>query len=395
MFLGACTTEPVEPPAGHMFVQLTDTNGTPLPGATAWWLPDGAMRDRWWITGADTSWRDNTHEVLRRHGHAQTSDSTGRVAMPSGAWIAASHGELAGVLFVPAALQQAPGPLVLDDWQWVVRTVDEKGAPIADMLIQARPSLSDRDFDNVLLGQTDATGQLVVRAPGSIDFELPVREPRESHVPSPNVIVGACCLGENSEHELRPTPRRSVAFTLKIPLIERVEITPPEDLWPRGFEVSTHAKVPNWLAETSEAASSLVVYRLPGIWMDLIGSQWVWGRCKAEEPDERGVCRLTLPMPRQVTIVRARLLAADGAPCDRTLFQVARVEQQMISRAWSNPVGEVVLWLNTNHPLPPALKLEVASSVAPERIGQRLTLTLPELTAGKRCDLGTLQLSRP
>lgn len=378
-----------------MFVTITDTNGTPLPNASAWWLPEGAMSDRWWITDADWTWRDNTYEVLRRHGYAQTSDALGRVTATNRAWIAASHGELAGVLFVPAAPQQAPGPLVLDDWHWIVRTVDEKGTPLADVPIQARPSLADGPFGGVLIGQTDATGQLVIRAPGSIDFELRAKESNERHVPSPNVIVGACCLGENFEHELRPTPRRSVAFTLKIPSIERVEITPPEDLWPRGFDVSTHAKVPNQFAFTCVVGSRLVVYRLPGMWMDLLGAQWVWGRCKPEEPDAHGVCRLNLKMPEEVAVVRAQLLAADGAPCDRSKLGIARTEQRILSRAWTDADGEFVLWLNTNHPLPPSLQLEVAASVAPERIGERVTLTLPALTAGKRFDLGTLQLSRP
>lgn len=67
----------------------------------------------------------------------------------------------------------------------------------------------------------------------------------------------------------------------------------------------------------------------------------------------------------------------------------------MLSRAWSDADGGIVLWLDTNHPLPPTVQLEVSSSVASERIGQHVSLSLPELTPGKRCDLGTLQLSRP
>ncbi len=82
-----------------MFVTITDTNGTPLPNASAWWLPEGAMSDRWWITDADWTWRDNTYEVLRRHGYAQTSDALGRVTAPD---LADNHNN-SGLSAVPTA----------------------------------------------------------------------------------------------------------------------------------------------------------------------------------------------------------------------------------------------------------------------------------------------------
>jgi hypothetical protein len=89
------------------------------------------------------------------------------------------------------------------------------------------------------------------------------------------------------------------------------------------------------------------------------------------------------------------LLAHDGAPAERCQFLLARGSEQLQSRAWSQPDGTIVLWLNSEKPIPNAMRVEVAASVAPERIGQHTTLVLPKLTAGQRVDLGTQTLSKP
>ena len=212
LLLSACGPGVFAPPPGQAAVVVTNAAGTPIANASTWWLPAGAMANRLWLSGCDSSIRDNSFEVLRRHGHARTSDSNGLVAAPPGAWIAAEAGELAGVIRVPDPLPATATalPLAIDDWHWVVRTVDSKGAPLPDVLIGARPSLSlPFPSTHVVLGQTDATGRLVVRAPGSIDLEASGRwraqEKGERHVESPSAIFVAKGLGFCEEQPIRLT----------------------------------------------------------------------------------------------------------------------------------------------------------------------------------------------
>jgi hypothetical protein len=132
--------------------------------------------------------------------------------------------------------------------------------------------------------------------------------------------------------------------------------------------------------------------------MTLYGTQWVWPQPALgdlDAPVDGGLFQVTLPMPPQVAVVRARLLANDGAAADRSRFQLERAKEQMGDRASSQPDGTILVWLNTEKPMPSTMRVEVISSVAPERIGQHTTLVLPKLTAGQRVDLGTLTLSKP
>ncbi len=403
LLLTSCGDGTFQPPAGHALVVVTNTAGTPIPNASTWWLPAGAMANRWWVSGADTFGRDNTFEVLRRHGNARTSDANGLVAAPPGAWVAALSGELAGVTRVPDPLPATATAvrLAIDDWHWVVRTVDDKGAPLADVAIGASPSLGIDTMEpfHVVLGQTDATGRLVVRAPGSIDLEaetrLSARQKGEQHVESPSAILIAEGLGYGDKQSIRLTSRRSEEVTLRLSFVQRIEFTTPEDLWPRGLDAWTR----HWgIGSTTEVAGKSVLYSPPGIGMSLMGTPWTWQQPALGVPGPPvgdGLFQVTLPMPPEVAVVRARLLAHDGAPAERCQFLLARGSEQLQSRAWSQPDGTIVLWLNTEEPIPNAMRVEVAASVAPERIGQHTTLVLSELTAGQRVDLGTLTLSKP
>jgi hypothetical protein len=405
LLLSACGPGAFAPPPGHAAVVVTNAAGTPIANASTWWLPAGAMANRLWLNrtasySPDNG--DNTFEILRRHGHARTSDANGNVAAPPGAWIAAEAGELAGVLRVPDPLPATATalPLAIDDWHWVIRTVDSKGAPLPDVLIGARPSLGDydRQSSHVVLGQTDATGRLVVRAPGSIDLEASERERAqekgERHVESPSAIVVAEGLGFREEQTIRLTSRRSFEVTLTLRYFQRVEFTTPADFWPRGLIAGTR----RYHAVTTEAADKSVLYFQPGLHMTLYGTQWVWPQPALgdlDAPVDGGLFQVTLPMPPQVAVVRARLLANDGAAADRSRFQLERAKEQMGDRASSQPDGTILVWLNTEKPMPSTMRVEVISSVAPERIGQHTTLVLPKLTAGQRVDLGTLTLSKP
>lgn len=406
LLLTSCGEAPFQPPAGHALVVVTNAEGTPIANASTWWLPAGAMANRWWLNratefGHDNS--DNTFEVLRRHGHARTSDANGHVAAPPGAWIAAEAGELAGVTRVPDPLPATASalPLAIDDWHWVIRTVDSKGAPLPDVLIGARPSLGSDDPSSihVVLGQTDATGRLVVRAPGSIDLEASERgraqEKGERHVESPSAIVVAEGLGFREEQPIRLTSRRSVEVTLTLGWFHRVEFTTPADFWPRGLSADSRHYAP---AATTEVADKSVLYTQPGLHMRLFGTQWGWVQPALgdlDAPVGGALFQVTLPMPPQMAVVRARLLAHDGAPAERCQFLLARGSEQSQSHAWSQPDGTIVLWLYTGKPIPNAMRVEVTSSVAPERIGQHTTLVLPKLTAGQRVHLGTQTLSLP
>jgi hypothetical protein len=271
LLLSACGPGAFAPPPGHAAVVVTNAAGTPIANASTWWLPAGAMANRLWLNrtrsySPDNG--DNTFEILRRHGHARTSDANGNVAAPPGAWIAAEAGELAGVLRVPDPLPATATalPLAIDDWHWVIRTVDSKGAPLPDVLIGARPSLGDydRQSSHVVLGQTDATGRLVVRAPGSIDLEASERERAqekgERHVESPSAIVVAEGLGFREEQTIRLTSRRSFEVTLTLRYFQRVEFTTPADFWPRGLIAGTR----RYHAVTTEAADKSVLYFQPG-----------------------------------------------------------------------------------------------------------------------------------
>ena len=401
LLLTSCGEATFQPPAGHALVVVTNAAGTPIANASTWWLPAGAMTNRMWLSGCDSSIRDHSFEVLRRHGHARTSDSNGLVAAPPGAWVAAEAGELAGVTRVPDPLPSTASalPLAIDDWHWVVRTVDSEGAPLPGVLIGARPSLSLYDPTiHVVLGQTDATGRLVVRAPGSIDLEASERgraqEKGERHVESPSAIVVAEGLGVREEQTIRLTPRRSVEVTLTLRWFQRVEFTTPADLWPRGLLAGTR----RYRAVTTEAADKSVLYSRPGFNMTLYGTQWTWPQPALgdpDAPDDGGLFQVTLPMPPQVAVLRARLLANDGAAADRSQFLLERAKEQPQDLASSQPDGTIIVWLNTEKPMPSTMRVEVVSSVAPERIGQHTTLVLPKLTAGQRVHLGTQTLSRP
>jgi len=398
LLLTSCGEATFQPPASHALVVVTNAKGEPIANASTWWLPAGAMANREWLLGCDGSFRDNSFEVLRRHGHARASDENGLVAAPPGAWIAAMSDELAGVAQVPDPLAATtdPVPLAIDDWQWVVRTIDHNGAPLANVPIAARPSFAEADVDflgHVMLGQTDAVGKLVVRALGSFDFEAEQRERAkeagESHVESPSAIVVAQGVGFREQQPIRLTSRRSAEVTLTLSHLQRIEFTTPEDLWPRGFDASTRHEQ----GVATEVAGKVVIYTLPASSMDLMGPQWIWRQPALGVPGQPvgdGVFQVTLPMPPQVATVRVRLLADDGAAADRCSF---RLEQQ--HRAWSQPDGTIIVWLDTEKPMPSTMRVEVMSSVAPERIGQHTTLVLPKLTAGQRVDLGTLTLSLP
>ena len=403
LLLTSCGEATFQPPAGHALVVVTNAAGTPIANASTWWLPAGAMANRWWLSGAETCGRDNTFEVLRRHGHARTSDANGHVAAPPGAWIAAEAGELAGVIRVPERMPATTSPLSLaiDDWHWVVRTVDHKGAPLADVPIGASPSLGADLMApfHVVLGQTDAAGRLVIRAPGSIDLEAEARrsaqQKGEQHVESPSAILIAEGLGYGDQQWIRLTSRRSEEVTLRLSFVQRIEFTTPEEFWPRGLDSWTR----HWgIGGTTEVADKSVLYSLPGIGMTLMGAQWTWQQPALGVPGPPvgdGLFQVTLPMPPEVAVVRARLLAHDGAPAERCQFLLARGSEQMQSHAWSQPDGTIVLWVNTEKRVPNTVRVAVTSSVAPERIGQHTTLVLPNLTAGQRVHLGTQTLSRP
>lgn len=406
LLLTSCGEATLQPPVGHALVVVTNAAGTPIANASTWWLPAGAMANSLWLNrspGFDDN-SDNRFEVLRRHGHARTSDTNGHVAAPPGAWVAAESGELAGVIRVPDPLPATASalPLAIDDWHWIVRTVDSKGAPLPDVLIGARPSLG-RSYgpysSHVVLGQTDATGRLVVRAPGSIDLEASERwraqEKGERHVESPSAIVVAEGLGVREEQTIRLTPRRSVEVTLTLRWFQRIEFTTPADLWPRGLSAGAHHYDS---VATTEVADKIVLYTQPGLDMTLDGTQWGWAQPALgdlDAPVGDALFRVTLPMPPQMAVVRARLLAHDGAPAERSHFWVARDSEKSLGQAWSQPDGTIVLWVNTEKPMPNTVRVEVESSVAPERIGQHTTLVLPKLTAGQRVHLGTQTLSRP
>jgi hypothetical protein len=406
LLLTSCGDTSFQPPVGHALVVVTNAAGTPIANASTWWLPAGAMANRLWLNRTPSFSHDNgnTFEILRRHGHARTSDANGHVAAPPGAWIAAEAGELAGVTRVPDPLPGTASalPLAIDDWHWVVRTVDSNGAPLPDVLIRARPSLG-RGYgpfsSHVVLGQTDATGRLVVRAPGSIDLEASERERAqekgERHVESPSAIVVAEGLGFREEQTIRLTSRRSVEVTLTLRWFQRVEFTTPADLWPRGLRAGAHHYAS---VATTEVADKSVLYTQPGLHMRLYGTEWGWVQPALgdlDAPVGDALFQVTLPMPPQMAVVRARLFAHDGAPAERCHFWVARGSEQRRTQAWSQPDGTIVLWVDTEKPIPNTVRVEVESSVAPERIGQHTTLVLPKLTAGQRVHLGTQTLSKP
>ncbi|MFN7588136.1 MAG: hypothetical protein ACK501_22145 [Planctomycetota bacterium] len=331
LLLTSCGEAAFQPPAGHALVVVTNAAGTPIANASTWWLPAGAMANRQWLSGADSSWRDNSFEVLRRHGHARTSDANGLVAAPPGAWIAAEAGELAGVVRVPDPLPATASAvsLAIDDWHWVVRTVDNKGTPLAGVPIDASPSFaSDEDNDDdedkppflhAMLGQTDGAGRLVVRAPGGIDLEAEQRQRAhkkgERHVESPHAVVAARGLGIHEQERIRLTSRRSVEVTLNLSRVQRVDFTTPEDFWPRWFVAWTQRHRPGFgdeFAYAIEVEGKSVIYTVPSWEMTLTGSQWSWeqgAQDTSNQQDGFASLQVTLPMPPQVAVVRARLLA--------------------------------------------------------------------------------------
>lgn len=400
--LRAQTQEAPEP----VRVRVVDSKQQPIPGAVVWSMPGPVWERRSWIPAELQPWGNNPYELLRRLGTRSVADDSGFVRVLRDTMLAGEHRDLAGVMLI-AKDAASPCGLRLDDWRWTIRVRDQAGKPVAGVPIAAKadaPYPSD-EFTGMGLGLTDAAGQVVVRAPGSLHVEKCVSRPPKSGGPSAPAFalfeVDGMYLASHAGR-LSLADGVSGSVTLTMPPATWIEVRLPEWNGPIGFQAvltqggqgSLWDDAVCWragdrllgLVGTGDEGRPIVVT------VEMPASKIRTSVAVSHLPREQSI-PIQLELDIGDIVVRARLHDASGRAAARAVIEATpHSESLRTTYAQADQAGVFALVFRPGLPAGTELKLRVDASPELGLLDAVAHLKLDELLAGDRRDYGILTL---
>ncbi len=399
--LGAATL--AQSTTATVSVRIVDPAGRSLPGATVWTLPSAAWDRLAWIPAELTPYWSNPHELLRRLGRKAVADEAGAIDVPPRTIVAAEHGDLAGVANVVDA--RSPFDLRVDGNRWTIDVRDAAGTPVAGVPVVAHAGDEALSVAGLSLGLTDATGRLVVRAPRSIDFAryIPHEVGVVPRAPEfARLQVDGMYLREHAVRIRVPDPTPPTV-TLILPPVTKVEVRVPD--WNGPLFASAMLTRTGKGQEGQEATCWTEAGKLHA----LVGVQDTGHATRVRAKITDMVLHEDVEVPRVAAgatfaidlaldqadiVLRARVQDAVGRAAELAYLEITPRSDAL--RTWwvhADRQGRFVLVLRHDLPAGTVLTARVHASPDPGIIGAVTSITLPELPAGSRHDVGTVTLA--
>lgn len=410
-------------PPGQVRLRLLDADAKPVAGASVWTCPQCVWKRRTWLPAELLPFEGNQYEVLRRVGQPRTAGQDGELFVARETVVAVESGPLAGFAVVGADAPELV-EIRVDDRRWTIVLRDAEGKPVVDIPIalQAKGS-SDEAMFSVPLGLTDATGRLVVRAPGCI--EVPTPEMTEVEV------VEVSGQGEGAQAPAvapkPPEPPKAPAPTTVLVVVEgmympshgvELRLDDPQPTigltMPRATLVEV--RLPDWNGPIADFAflenagkkfepDGSPCWLRDGRLVGLVGGStirvmagWHWlpeSRTDFEVP--RLPLGQTFPIDLELApediVLRARLHDALGKPVAATELEIRPEGKSFVTtNVRTDRAGRFALVLHPGRAAGTRVVVRVRACVNLEHLERAASFVLPELEPGDRRDLGILSL---
>lgn len=393
--------------SGEVLVTVVGRTNQPLPGAVVWTLPGRSWNRMLWIPDELGPYYRNPHELLRRLGRRQLADEHGAVRVRPDTVLAGEHESLAGVLVVGEA-GDGIDTLVLDEWRWTIHVRDQAGKPVVGVPIGCVPddgTPHEERGGGLPLGLTDATGCLVVRAPGSVDVARYVQHSLEGPDPAPPQFVVFEVEGmylPDHGQKLRLKEGESGRVTLTLPPVTRVEVRVPEWNGPISDSVSLTNRKGMELDDAqcwNEMGRHFALVHADARYSTSVVAWFgeYMMRTSAEVPNL--AAGETFPIQMELDeadiVVRARLQDELGNPASLCALKLtAASRERRTDFVHADREGRVAIVLYAKTTKDDELTFRVIASPNPALIGAQVTWSVKGMQPGKHRDVGALTLTR-
>lgn len=404
-------------PPGEVRLQLLDAEAKPVAGASVWTCPQRVWKRRTWLPAELLPFEGNQYEVLRRVGQPRMAGQNGELFVARETVVAVESGPFAGFAVVGADAPELV-EMRVDDRRWTIVLRDAEGKPAPDIPIalQAKGS-SDEAMFSVPLGLTDATGRLVVRAPGGIEVPTPQME---------EVEVSGQVEGGKAQVAVPDLPKAPPPTTVLV-VVEGLYLPshgvelrldapqPTVDLtMPRATLVEVH--LPDWNGPIADFAflenagkkfepEGSPCWLRDGRLVGLVGGTtirvmagWHWlpeSRTDFKVPrlPPGQAFRIDLELAPEDIVLRARLHDVLGKPVAATELEIRPEGKSFVTtKVRTDRAGRFALVLHPGHVAGTRVVVRVRGCADPAHLERAVSFVLPELEPADRRDLGILSL---